>query len=82
MITLIDFLFRILTLALLVRVVLSWIPHDPYNEIIQWVYRLTDPLVRPFQQLIPSLGMGIDLSPLLAFFALSLLRKLIIWLLI
>ncbi|NOZ75922.1 MAG: YggT family protein [FCB group bacterium] len=81
MIALIDFLFQILTLALLVRVVLSWIPHDPRNDIIQWLYRLTDPLIRPFQQLIPPLGMGIDLSPLLAFFALGILRKLIIWLL-
>lgn len=82
MITLIDFLFQILTLALLARVVLSWIPHNPYHEIIQWLYRITDPLVKPFQQLIPPLGMGIDLSPLLAFFALGILRKLIIWLLI
>ncbi|RMF11170.1 MAG: YggT family protein [Candidatus Neomarinimicrobiota bacterium] len=81
MVTLIDFLFQLLTLALLVRVVLSWIPHNPYNEVILWLYRITDPLIRPFQQLIPPLNIGVDLSPLWAFFALGILRKLVIWLL-
>ncbi len=82
MISLIDFLFQILIILLLVRVILSWVPHNPYQEIIQWIYRITDPMIRPFQNLVPPIGPGIDISPLLAFFALGILRKLIIWLLI
>jgi YggT family protein len=82
MIALIDFLFQILTLCLLVRVLLSWIPHNPYNEIIRWIYWITDPLLRPFQALIPPLGVGIDLSPILAFLAIGFVRKLVLWLLI
>jgi YggT family protein len=78
-----DFVFQALNITLLVRVLLSWIPHNPYHPVIQYLYTITDPLLRPFQTIVPpsKLG-GIDLSPMFAFIALGLLRKLIFALLI
>jgi len=43
---LIDLIFQFLYLILIVRVVLSWIPHDPHHPIISVVYRITDPILK------------------------------------
>lgn len=77
--SLINLVFQALYIVLLARIILSWIDHNPYNEIIQWIYRISDPLLKPFQQLVPPLGIGVDVSPILAFFALGILKKLIFW---
>ncbi|MCH7613643.1 MAG: YggT family protein [Candidatus Marinimicrobia bacterium] len=68
-----------LYMCLIARVILSWIDHNPKNEIIQWIYKITDPIIRPIQQMIPPLSMGIDISPILAFIALGFVKKFIIW---
>jgi len=76
-----DILFQSLYFALMARVLLSWIPHNPYNSIIQTLYQVTDPLLRPFQNIIPSYKIGIDVSPILAFLALGFVRKIVFQLL-
>ena len=72
-----ETLFQFLYIAILIRVVLSWVPHNPYHNIIQWIYKITDPLLNPFKNIIPSYRIGIDLSPIFAFFALGIIKKLI-----
>ncbi len=82
------FLYKILSLAfkalyflLLARVLMSWIPHDPYHPIARFLHKSTDWLLRPFQDLVPTWKFGIDVSPLFAFFALWILEELTIRLL-
>jgi len=43
----------------------SWVSPDPRNPIVQFLYRMTEPLLRPFRRILPpSRTGGIDLSPL------------------
>jgi len=65
-----------LSLALFIRVLLSWIPHNAYHPVVRFLYDVTDPLLRPFKELIPN-ATGIDFSPIFAFIALSLIKKLL-----
>lgn len=81
MFALIDIVFQMLYLALLVRVILSWVPHDRYHPIIEKVYQITDPMLEPFQKLVPPSRMGFDISPIFAFIALGLIRRLLFQLL-
>eukprot|EP01047_Picozoa_sp_COSAG01_P000245 COSAG01_NODE_4_length_55812_cov_1344.168109_7_plen_87_part_00 len=74
---LIDFIFQALYLVLIIRVLLSWIPHNTYHPLISPIYRVTEPMLKPFQNIIPSWKIGIDLSPILAFFALGIIRRLV-----
>ncbi|NBV83860.1 YggT family protein [bacterium] len=67
---LIDLVFNIIYLALVARIILSWVPHDPFHPVITLIGQITDPVLRPFQRLIPPLA-GFDLSPMFAFFALE-----------
>ena len=72
-----DFLFQGLYLFLIIRVLLSWIPHDKHHPIVSFLYDVTDPILRPFQNIIPSWKIGIDLSPILAFLAIGVVRDLL-----
>jgi len=56
---------------------MSWIPHDRHHPIIEFLYKITDPMLKPFQDLVPAHRLGIDLSPIFAFIALGLIQKLI-----
>ena len=58
--------FQILQLLIIVRALLSWVNPDPYNPIVQFVERTTEPILFPLRQLIPSYKIGIDVSPILA----------------
>ncbi|AHF63611.1 hypothetical protein Syncc8109_1243 [Synechococcus sp. WH 8109] len=64
----------IYSFVLIVRVLLSWFPNlDWSNPVLSSVGAITDPYLNAFRGLIPPLG-GIDLSALLAFFALSAMK--------
>ena len=74
---LINLIFQILYLCLIARVILSWVDHNPHNEIIQWIYKISDPMIRPIQQILPPMRIGIDISPILAFMALGFIKNLL-----
>lgn len=73
MATLIHTVFQALYWALMIRILLSWIPHDRYHPAVEFLYRITDPILEPFRRLIPTVS-GIDFSPIVAFFALGIVR--------
>lgn len=60
-------ILRIFEFILLARVLLSWFPNvDRNNPIIQFLYDITEPVLRPIRDMLPPNGM-FDLSPLIAF---------------
>ena len=65
-------IFAILDLFVWARVILSWVPHNQYNEITRTVYNVTEPLLRPLRDLIPVSSIGIDISPFILLFALNM----------
>lgn len=69
-----SFLFNILYIILVVRIIISWVGADPYNEIVRVVYSVTEPILAPFRRLPLQMG-AIDLSPILAFLLLSVLQS-------
>ena len=71
----IDMVFNILQIIIIVRVVLSWISHNPSNQFIQIIYQVSEPILKPIREILPITGMGFDLSPIVAFFLLGLLKK-------
>ena len=68
-------IFSVLYLLVWARVILSWVPHDPYNSIIQNIYSFTELMLKPLRELIPSTGMGIDISPFILLFILNILES-------
>lgn len=67
---LIRWTFLLLEIALIVRVVASWINLSRYSGWVRWAFSLTEWMLRPIRRIIPSVAM-FDLSPLIAWILLS-----------
>lgn len=72
-----SMIFKILYFLLVIRIVLSWFAADPFSEPMLTLYKITDVLLAPFRRLPLQIGM-IDLSPILAFLALSVLDHFVV----
>ena len=68
---LVSWTFTILKIALIVRVISSWLPVSPYSRWVLWSYKLSEPILAPLRRIVPNLG-GLDITPILAYFILSL----------
>lgn len=74
---LVDIAFDVYMALMVARILLSWVKHNPYQPIIKFIYEITEPVLGIFRRIIPPIGI-MDISPIVAFFVLSLLRGIII----
>jgi len=65
----------VLTILFIIRAVLSFIDPDPYNPIVQFIYRATEPCLEYFRSRLPLVYENFDLSPLLVLLLLFLLKS-------
>ncbi|MGR3174282.1 MAG: YggT family protein [Candidatus Scalindua sp.] len=61
-------------IVLIVRIVLTWIPHNPQNQAVTLLHKITEPVLVPVRRVIPSIG-GIDISPIIVFIALGFIKR-------
>ena len=73
---LVSWTFNILKIALVVRVISSWLPISPFSGWVRWSYALSEPILAPLRRVVPSLG-GLDLTPILAYFLLNIVESLL-----
>jgi YggT family protein len=66
--------FRILMIALLVRVIASWLGVSPYSKWMRPFVVLTDWLLEPLRRVLPPMG-PLDLSPMVAYFLLWIAQQ-------
>ena len=82
LISLINNAFQIMNILIIIRVLLSWFNYNANNQYVQLLYRITEPILAPIRILLSSFNMGIDISPLIAIFALGFIRNILIRLLV
>jgi YggT family protein len=70
----VEILGLFLYIALIARVVLSWIQLDPSNPIVTVVYQVTEPILAPIRRVLPRTGM-LDLSPMIAIILVTIIRE-------
>ena len=74
-----DVSLNVINILIFVRALISWVNPDPFNPIVQLLYKTTEPILNPIRKLLPfSLKFGIDISPLVAFLAIMFLRSFLI----
>jgi YggT family protein len=68
-------LLWVFELILLARILLSWFPNvDRSNPLIQFLYDITEPVLRPIRDFLPPTGM-MDFSPLVVFLIIQVLMQ-------
>ncbi len=81
LLTAVTLLFRFLWLAILARVILSWLPMagvrvDMYHPLIRWLYLITDPILNPIRRF-ATFGM-MDFSPIVALILLEIIQQVLV----
>lgn len=61
----VSILAQVLYWAILLRVLISWLPISHESAIVQLLYGITEPILGPIRRILPSMG-GLDLSPMVA----------------
>jgi YggT family protein len=60
---------------IIIRAIISWVNPDPYNAIVQFLYRCTEPVLEPIRRSLPIIyRVGIDFSPIIVIFAIYFLQ--------
>ena len=77
---LVNLVFTVFELLILARVVISFLQVDHYNPIVQFVYKLTEPILGPVRRRLPM--SAIDFSPLVVLIAAWVIEQVIIQLLL
>lgn len=72
-IRLVAILFSLYRGLLFARILFSWIQVSYANPIVQWIYRLTEPVLAPFRRALPPIG-GFDFSPIIVFLLLQVVE--------
>jgi YggT family protein len=65
--------FGILRLAIIIVVVVSWLPISPFSPWVRWAFAITEPILRPLREMVPKMGM-FDISPIVAYILLGILE--------
>ncbi|MDD4980732.1 MAG: YggT family protein [Candidatus Omnitrophica bacterium] len=72
-----DVVLIILYWLILVRALISWVSPDPFNPLVQFLYKTTEPILYPIRKILPA-GFGIDISPIIAFLAILFFRSFLV----
>jgi YggT family protein len=72
-----DILLTLYTFIIIGRAIISWVNPDPYNPIVNFLYRATEPVLYRVRSLLPDLG-GIDLSPLVVLLVVQFLQRFVV----
>jgi len=60
----IDVVLTIYMWIIIFRALISWVNPDPYNQIVIFLYRVTEPVLGPIRRKLPFRNVGIDFSPM------------------
>ncbi len=67
----------VLYIAILGRVIISWLNLSSENPIVVILNQITEPILGPIRRLLPRMGM-LDLSPIVAILLIGLIQRVLI----
>jgi len=74
LVTIVDYGLTLYMWIIIARALISWVNPDPYNPIVIFLYRATEPVMAPIRRWLPLRGLGIDVSPIVAIAAIVFLQ--------
>jgi YggT family protein len=72
--TILNFALNLYMWVIVVRALISWVSPDPYNPIVQFLYRVTEPVLYPIRKRLPFGQLGIDFSPIIVIMVIIFLQ--------
>lgn len=69
-----DYVLQLYMWVIIARALISWVNPDPWNPIVQFLDRATEPVLEPIRRWV-GWRMGIDLSPIIVILIIWFLRE-------
>jgi YggT family protein len=70
----IDIILTVYMWIIIFRAVISWVNADPYNKVVIFLYRATEPVLNPVRRILPLRNIGIDISPVVVILVILFLQ--------
>jgi YggT family protein len=70
----IDIVLTLYMWIIIFRALISWVNPDPYNQIVIFLYRVTEPVLGPIRRRLPMGNTGIDFSPIVVLLVIVFLK--------
>jgi YggT family protein len=77
LVSLISLVVTIITVLLILKALISFAPIEPWHPVRRFLDQLADPIVRPFRNILPPMGM-IDFSPMIALIVIQIVGQILI----
>jgi len=75
---LLDIVITILYWIIIIRALISWVNPDPFNPIVQFLHRVTEPILMPIRRVFRMQFWAIDISPIIAVLALVFIQSFLV----
>jgi len=63
--------------VIIIAALLTWVNPDPYNPIVQFLYKATEPVYAKIRRYIPTAIGSIDIAPIIVLFGIFFLQQLL-----
>jgi YggT family protein len=74
----IDSLLKLYSWVVIIAVLMTWIEPNPYNPVVRFIYSITEPVFEWIREHLPVVIGGLDLSPIVVFFVIGLIRAVLL----
>ncbi len=75
---LLDIIITLLYWIIIIRALISWVNPDPFNPIVQFLQRTTDPILTPIRRVFRMQFWAVDISPIIAVLVLLFIQSFIV----
>jgi len=72
-----DYVLTLYMWVIIARALISWVNPDPWNPIVQFLNRATEPVLAPIRRMI-GLRIGMDVSPIIVILIIIFLQKAVV----
>ncbi|MFA5068536.1 MAG: YggT family protein [Candidatus Omnitrophota bacterium] len=73
-----DIVITLLYWMIIIKALISWVNPDPFNPIVQFLQRATEPLLSPIRRGLKMQFWAIDVSPIIAILCLIFIQSFLV----
>jgi YggT family protein len=73
-----DIILTLYMWIIIARALISWVNPDPYNPIVIFLHRVTEPVLAPVRRMIPRHNLPIDFAPLVVLLIIIFLQSFLV----
>ena len=75
---LLDIIITLFYWIIIIRALISWVNPDPFNPVVQFLHKATEPILTPIRRILRMQFWAVDLSPFIAVLTLIFIQSFLV----